>query len=320
MARLAQLLPLTVAVASACAASTPSPVTRAAPREAPAERTAEPLPIDDEVPKTDGLDLIETPAQTYARVHGSCDFRDASEPSPLDRATGADLVLDLRDPSTLASPEELIGLRAMPPTLASVAKRLAKRDAALEACGAGYASASSPNNAGPVAVFRLLPHADAAGLRVERDPDAPDMPITRCLERRLGELLRDLRVEREFRLNIIVPDAAFPKGWLPSATLDKALIRRVIHRHIGEVRDCYERAMAIWPEIAGTVTVRFAIDTSTGRVLDARVLADDIGQPALACCIARNVYGWQFPGTGAAGLTVVTYPFILQQTVGTEPP
>jgi hypothetical protein len=64
------------------------------------------------------------------------------------------------------------------------------------------------------------------------------------------------------------------------------------------------------------VTVRFAIDASDGHVIDARVADDGIGKPALACCIARTVYGWRFAGTGTQGdglkgVEVVTYPFIL---------
>src|SRR4051812_47478989 len=53
-------------------------------------------------------------------------------------------------------------------------------------------------------------------------------------------------------------------------TLDKEVIRRVIRRHLPEVRFCYEKELARSPNLFGRVIVQFTI-AGTGEVVDSFV-------------------------------------------------
>jgi hypothetical protein len=317
MLRLQCVLGLIIFAGACATAELHAPLVAPAPEPPPAP--AEPRPENSDVPKTDGRDLIETAAQRYAREYGSCDFRDAAVPSPLDQVSEElRIVVDLRDPRALRSTAGWTRRNA-PRPLAALVKRLAKRDAELSACIAGLPAPTTPINAGSAVALRLLPQAGPSPLKVELDR-APDTPVTHCLAERLGVLLRDVRIDQTLLLSFIVPDAVFPPKLVSSPALDKEVIRRVIARNIVDVRKCYEAAMQVWPEIAGEVSVRFAISSNEGLVLDARVAANSTGQPALGCCIARTVYGWRFPGNGSKGFTVVTYPFLFERVTTDEEP
>jgi hypothetical protein len=134
--------------------------------------------------------------------------------------------------------------------------------------------------------------------------------ISRCLVSVLSSDFQGVEIASE--LNVAFIGFRVEGGpVLPSPPVDKASIRRTINANMGDVVGCYEPALAIWPELRGTVTVRFAISTIDGAVLDAEVAGDETRNRALACCVARKVYGWRFEPTGHKGFTVVTYPFLL---------
>ncbi|MCD6498515.1 MAG: AgmX/PglI C-terminal domain-containing protein [Deltaproteobacteria bacterium] len=97
-----------------------------------------------------------------------------------------------------------------------------------------------------------------------------------------------------------------------SGSLDKGIIRRIILRHINQVRYCYEsRALARNPHASGLVTVQFAIG-SNGRVRTARIASTTLHNPASERCIALSVRRWRFPKPRGGGLVVVRYPFKFQ--------
>jgi hypothetical protein len=213
-----------------------------------------------------------------------------------------------RDPGTLRWLQSGM-MHDAPAGLAALGARLNARGAELRSCTAGISGAATSIDKGSVVDLRLVPQSGSGPqLRVEIAQQL-DLEVVHCVAQRAAALLEDVRIDRTLHLAVLVPDAAFPEG---KPTLDKAVIRQGIHRNIGSVRECYQAALEVWPRIHGSVTVRFAIDSNDGRVLDARVVADDIGKPALACCIARNVYGWQFAGNGVKAVSIVTYPFILE--------
>jgi outer membrane biosynthesis protein TonB len=95
--------------------------------------------------------------------------------------------------------------------------------------------------------------------------------------------------------------------------LSKEVIRRIIHRHLEEVRYCYEQALQSRPELQGRVAVRFIV-APTGAVQAAAKSSSDLGNPRLEQCIVDSVARWTFPAPDGGGLVVVTYPFVLQQT------
>jgi TonB family protein len=96
-------------------------------------------------------------------------------------------------------------------------------------------------------------------------------------------------------------------------SLDKELIRQVIHRNRGQIRFCYENQLTRYPKLNGKVTVRFVI-TATGSVSSSTVSQSTANNAELDTCVAGRVRTWQFPKPKGGGVVVVTYPFIFKQS------
>lgn len=93
-------------------------------------------------------------------------------------------------------------------------------------------------------------------------------------------------------------------------SIDKEVIRRVIRRHVNEIRFCYEKQLARNPSLAGTVSVSFRIST-TGAVDKSEVKSSTLNNPDVESCIATRVLNWVFPAP-IGGPVGVTYPFVLR--------
>jgi len=98
-------------------------------------------------------------------------------------------------------------------------------------------------------------------------------------------------------------------------SLSKEVIRRVIQRHINEVRFCYEQELNQRPDIAGRVQVKFIISPS-GAVQAANVENSTLGAARAEQCIAQAVRRWTFPAPDGGGIVVVSYPFVLEAAGG----
>jgi TonB family protein len=98
-------------------------------------------------------------------------------------------------------------------------------------------------------------------------------------------------------------------------SLSKEVIRRIIHRHINEVRFCYEQELNQRPDLQGRVAVKFII-SPTGAVQTAATASSTIGNAKVENCIVSAVRRWTFPSPEGGGIVVVTYPFVLEQTGG----
>jgi hypothetical protein len=113
--------------------------------------------------------------------------------------------------------------------------------------------------------------------------------------------------------------AAVPKIRSGSAdvrgSLSKEVIRRVIQRHINEVRFCYEQELNQRPDLEGRVTVKFII-SPTGAVQSALVSDTTLGAPRSENCIAQAVRRWTFPAPEGGGIVIVNYPFMLTSSGG----
>ena len=96
-------------------------------------------------------------------------------------------------------------------------------------------------------------------------------------------------------------------------SLDKELIRQVIHRNRGQIRYCYESQLTKYPKLGGKVAVKFVI-TATGTVASATVAQSTANNAAMETCIAGRVRTWQFPKPKGGGVVIVTYPFIFKQS------
>ncbi|HXU60585.1 MAG TPA: AgmX/PglI C-terminal domain-containing protein [Polyangia bacterium] len=106
-----------------------------------------------------------------------------------------------------------------------------------------------------------------------------------------------------------VPDPTIGQASVRGA-LDKEIIRRIVRRHVNEVRYCYDQALAAHPSLAGRVVVQFTI-APTGRVLASLVQSTTLGSPAVEACVVGAVRRWEFPQPEGGGLVSVSYPFLL---------
>jgi hypothetical protein len=98
-------------------------------------------------------------------------------------------------------------------------------------------------------------------------------------------------------------------------SLSKEVIRRVIQRHINEVRFCYEQELNSRPDLSGRVQVKFIISPS-GAVQAANVESSTLGSAKAEGCIAQAVRRWTFPAPDGGGIVIVSYPFVLEAAGG----
>ena len=107
------------------------------------------------------------------------------------------------------------------------------------------------------------------------------------------------------------PFGASPARAEVRGKLDRDVIRRVVRRHIDEVRGCYNPGLARDPSLAGRVALQFTIGP-TGSVTTAVVKSSTLSDAAVGECIARAMMRWTFPAPEGGGNVVVTYPFVLE--------
>ena len=98
-------------------------------------------------------------------------------------------------------------------------------------------------------------------------------------------------------------------------SLDREIIRRIVRRHLNEVRFCYDEALVARPMLAGRVVVQFSI-APTGRVLASLLQSSTLGATAAEACIVNAVKRWEFPAPTGGGLVMVSYPFQLAPAGG----
>jgi TonB family protein len=91
-------------------------------------------------------------------------------------------------------------------------------------------------------------------------------------------------------------------------TLDKEIIRRIIRRHMNEVRFCYEQGLARQPSLAGRLVVSFMISPK-GQVMSSLMQSATFNAPSVSSCVVQAVKRWDFPAPTGGGLVQVSYPF-----------
>ncbi len=97
--------------------------------------------------------------------------------------------------------------------------------------------------------------------------------------------------------------------------LDKGIIRRIIRRHINEVKYCYQKELQARPDLHGRVVVQFTI-SPTGQVVSSVVQSSTMGNRQVETCIAMAVRRWLFPKPKGGGIVIVTYPFRMRTSGG----
>jgi len=92
---------------------------------------------------------------------------------------------------------------------------------------------------------------------------------------------------------------------LSSAGLPPEVVRRIVRQNFGRFRLCYENGLRTDPTMAGSVRMRFVIesDGAVGTVSDAGSLMSD---PGVVACVQRAFGGLAFPQP-TGGSMAVTY-------------
>jgi TonB family protein len=98
-------------------------------------------------------------------------------------------------------------------------------------------------------------------------------------------------------------------------SLDKEIIRRIIRRHINEVKYCYQTELQANPNLYGRVMIQFTI-MATGNVMSSNVQSSTMGNAKVESCIANAVRRWTFPKPKGGGIVIVSYPFVLRSAGG----
>lgn len=104
----------------------------------------------------------------------------------------------------------------------------------------------------------------------------------------------------------IIPGQATVRG-----SLDREIIRRIIRRHINEVKFCYESELTKNVNLAGRVSVQFTI-SGGGQVIASVLQSSTMGNVRVESCVVQAVRRWEFPKPDGAGLVIVSYPFNFQ--------
>ncbi|HET6281310.1 MAG TPA: AgmX/PglI C-terminal domain-containing protein [Polyangia bacterium] len=110
---------------------------------------------------------------------------------------------------------------------------------------------------------------------------------------------------RRARAPDVIPGQANVRG-----SLDKEIIRRIIRRHINEVKYCYEQELTKKPDLGGRIMVQFTIAAS-GQVIASVLQNSTMGNARVENCTVQAVRRWEFPKPLGGGIVIVSYPFVL---------
>ena len=91
--------------------------------------------------------------------------------------------------------------------------------------------------------------------------------------------------------------------------LSKQIVRRIIRRHLNEVKYCYTKEQQHNHKLAGRVVARFTI-SATGQVVASSISSSTLGNKTVEACIATAVRRWLFPRPAGGGIVMVSYPFV----------
>jgi len=92
--------------------------------------------------------------------------------------------------------------------------------------------------------------------------------------------------------------------------LDEEIIRRIVRRHINEVKYCYQVELQANPNLAGRVVVQFVI-SAMGQVQAPNVSSSTVNNAKVENCIALAFRRWRFPKPKGGGIVIVSQPFSL---------
>jgi TonB family protein len=96
-------------------------------------------------------------------------------------------------------------------------------------------------------------------------------------------------------------------------SLSPEVMRRVIQRHLNEVRFCGDQALQQQRWLRGKVQVRFVV-SSSGAVQAANVESSSLQHRGAESCITNAVRRWTFPAPAGGGIVVASQGFELESS------
>lgn len=94
------------------------------------------------------------------------------------------------------------------------------------------------------------------------------------------------------------------------ASFDASVVRREIHRDLPKINRCYTSALRQEPDLAGKVSVNFAV-ARKGDVRDIQVVQNTTGSHQVGRCVTRVVSRIRFqPRRSGQDLLRFTFPFV----------
>ncbi|MEK6705957.1 MAG: AgmX/PglI C-terminal domain-containing protein [Bdellovibrionota bacterium] len=93
--------------------------------------------------------------------------------------------------------------------------------------------------------------------------------------------------------------------------LTKDEVGQTIHRHLKEIRYCYEAAILRNPATEGRLIINFIISGS-GGIRSSQVKTSTVSDTGLDNCIIQRLTAWRFPQTKGGIDVAVSYPFIFK--------
>jgi len=94
-----------------------------------------------------------------------------------------------------------------------------------------------------------------------------------------------------------------------SGTIDAFVVREKIRKDLPKINRCYESALRYEPELAGKISVRFAV-VRTGYVKGVQVLENTTGNDKVERCVTRVVSAIRFPRRRTGKSLRFTFPFV----------
>ena len=92
-------------------------------------------------------------------------------------------------------------------------------------------------------------------------------------------------------------------------SIDREAIKRVVQRHLNQLRTCYKRALDKRPTAQGKVVINWTI-LSGGKVGRARTVSNEMNDSAMSRCMVSRLRSWRFPSPPDGQVGDITYPFV----------
>jgi outer membrane biosynthesis protein TonB len=91
--------------------------------------------------------------------------------------------------------------------------------------------------------------------------------------------------------------------------VDALTVRKKIKKDLPKINRCYESALRYEPELAGKVSVRFAV-VRKGYVKGVHVVENTMGNDQVERCVTRVVRAIRFPSRRTGKSLRFTFPFV----------